>query len=133
MRSQELVLNLQPSKIPLLVIILIFMLAILVMHYVPPLKISMWLFIATVAIYWLYKYLTYPYYQIQINTRSRAIQITSTQAHMVNLLQVKSIAWWLTIVKFVVINNQRTITIPVFMDSLTLKQYKSFRMFTLWQ
>lgn len=141
MQTKEIILNLRPSKLPLIAIISTFILAIFVMNYLPGLKIWTWVFIAITSTYWLYKYLTYPYYQIHIKTSSGDINIRKTPSlytaptYTVNLVQVKSIAWWITIVKFAVIVDQkiRKVTVPVFMDSIPLKQYKSFRMFTLWQ
>ena len=152
MQTKEIILNLKPSKIPLFAITLIFVLAILTMHYLPKLKVGLWIIIAVISIYWLYKYLTYPFYQININTHSHNFQIHSTQSffkpagvntkntahadsNTANLIQVKSIVWWITIVKLAVVIDQKVkkITIPVFMDSIPLKQYKTFRMFILWQ
>jgi hypothetical protein len=141
MRTKEIILNLRPSKLPLITIILMFILAIIVMNYLPGLKIWTWFFITIISTYWLYKYLTYPYYQIYINTNSSDIQIRKTgslytaPAYTANLTQVKSITWWLTIVKLTVMVDQkiRKKFIPIFMDSTPLKKYKLLRMFTLWQ
>ena len=139
MQTQELILKLQPSKIPLIAVILIFIFASVAIYYLPWLKVNIWIIMATMSICWLYRYLTYPYHQIKINTKSTLIQIYlqnyPSKSVTVNQFFVNSVAWWLTIIRFTIIINHKskTFIVPVFMDSIPLKQYKSFRIFTLWQ
>lgn len=116
-------------KLSILVPIFFILVDISVWHYQP----SLFEFIITLAVeIWLYQYISPSPYQLDLLTNeNKLILWFKQQPHLAKIVKYKHISFictWLTLNY----NNNKTISIFIFIDSVSLVRYKQLQNFLIW-
>jgi hypothetical protein len=127
MQTRQINLKLIPSKIPLIALLIAFSFGYIISRYIPFLNYPVFIIFVIICISWLYKYLTFKTYNIVINTISNEVQVDQKVTHLVKF---KHPFWWLSLIYLS--NSHKIQKIYLFADSIPLKSYKSFRVYSRW-
>lgn len=128
MQSKQIVLCPKPSGLPLILFLLLFICGYTISYFIPYLKYAMFGIFVLMCIGWLYNYLNFNEYNIIINTITDQIYLGKIPAKIV---RYKHVDWWLSII-YLRLSNNKNKKIYLFVDSVPLKAYKSFRTYSLW-
>jgi hypothetical protein len=131
MQSKQIDLMLSSSKIPTYALGLLFICCYLISRSLPQTNLSIFILFAILCLFWLFKYLTFRPYCLNINTVNHNIKFSyNNQISDARLIKCKHIAWWLSVIHLQVENKRYKIYL--FADSVPLNLYKSFKIYSQW-
>lgn len=127
MRSKQINLRLNPSKLPLVALLLTFVCGYITSRYIPQLRYFAFSAFVIICLFWLYKYLTFKEHNLIINTNTLEIVLNNIPSQVI---QFKQISWWLSIIYLTKLGKKQKIYI--FADSVPFNSYKSFKIYSQW-
>lgn len=127
MQSKHINLTIKPSKFPIIALLVVFVCSALVGHLAPYLSSIIFVLFAVICLTWLYRYLNFKPYNLQIFTPTATLQVNNSHAH---LIKARHICWWLSIIHISMAGKR--LKVYLFADSVPFKLYKSFRVFSQW-
>ncbi|MFN7094246.1 MAG: protein YgfX [Burkholderiales bacterium] len=131
MQTKLIQLRLKPSKLALIATIGVVAAACSWVILVPAFNKTAWLVITLTTTCWLIKYLYFPHYQLDILVEEGKIVLWDEGAPQIaQLIKAQQLSFLVTLLSLALPSKQ--ITIPVFIDSVKLTQYKALRVFLLW-
>ncbi|MCC2624950.1 MAG: hypothetical protein K0R14_823 [Burkholderiales bacterium] len=150
MRSREIHLQLSPSKLPLIALLLVFICCYLISCYLPTLKYVLFGVFILMCLFWLYKYLGFKQYNLIFNTTNKRIWIPDqvgddklqigdgklrnennrTYEIPLQIAKIRHISWWLCIIY--ILTPKKVKKIYLFVDSIPFKSYKTFKIYSQW-
>lgn len=87
--------------------------------------------------YLFYIYIIKPHYCLSIDIHSKVLTTSSNRQSLpifrAKLINIKLYSPLICIIKFSYLNKPKTVYLPLFIDSLSLKTYKQLRLLALWQ